>query len=85
MKIDALIAKRQELQESNLQDIDAEEVEKLIKESIRSMQKLQKQFGNQNSAANTILSLMGVELKKINEFKPVIDVLCSKSLKDRHW
>jgi hypothetical protein len=42
MKIDALIAKRQELQESNLQDIDAEEVEKLIKESIRSMQKLQK-------------------------------------------
>lgn len=84
MKIDALILKRQELQESNLQDIDSEDVEKLIKESIRSMQKLQKQFGS-NSAATNILNLMGQELKKINELKPVIDVLCSKALKDRHW
>ena len=28
---------------------------------------------------------MGQEIKKINELKPVIDVLCSKALKDRHW
>lgn len=28
---------------------------------------------------------MTQELKKLNDMKPVIDVLCSKALKDRHW
>jgi heterodisulfide reductase subunit A-like polyferredoxin len=68
-----------------LRDIDAEEVEKMAKESMRTMVKLQKQFGTSNSAASTILSLMSNELKKINELKPIIDVMCSASLKDRHW
>jgi ribosomal protein L44E len=77
--------KRNELSEANLQDIDAEEVEKLIKDSTRSLQKLQKQFGSQTSGIGNILQIMTQELKKLNDMKPVIDVLCSKALKDRHW
>ena len=42
MKIDLVINKRNEISDANLSEIDAEEVEKLIKDSTKSMQKLQK-------------------------------------------
>ena len=85
IKIDFMMNKRIEWMESNLTEIDAEEVEMLIKETMRSLPKLQKQFSSSNSNAHTILALMGTELKKLNEMKPVIEVLCSKALKTRHW
>jgi predicted transcriptional regulator len=67
-----------------LTDIDAEAVDKLIRESTRTQQKQSKQFG-QNTGTSNLDKVISEELREFNKLKPIIDVMCSKALKERHW
>jgi hypothetical protein len=58
IKIDHIMNKRIEWMDAKLTSIDAEEVEVLIKETMRALPKLQKQFNSSNSNAHTILAHM---------------------------
>lgn len=83
-RIDDMMTKKNMWENSKLADIDADEVALTIKESIRSLQKLQKDFGNQASVQNILKSLQK-EIKILEGWKPTVDALCNRALQPRHW
>ena len=69
---------------AKLQDIDADEVEQIHKESVRTYQKLVKEFDNVNNV-KSILSQWHVYITALDEWKPTVNALCNKALQPRHW
>lgn len=54
------------------------------KESVRSLQKLQKDF-DKDKHVQGVLKALQKEIKEIEEWKPTIEALCNKALQPRHW
>lgn len=83
-RINDMMTKKNEWEMSKLTNIDADEVNQMHKESIRSLQKLQKVFSSQSHISN-ILRSMNREITELEEWRPTIEALCNKALQPRHW
>lgn len=80
---DIMMKKRQWL-DSQLANIDPDEVDAMIKQSIKGLQKLQKNL-SENQLAQKVINQLGVEIADLNDWLPTIEVLCNPCLKHRHW
>jgi hypothetical protein len=70
--------------ESALSNIDPDEVDSMIKSSIKGLQKLQKHL-KENALAQKVIHSLSSEISDLNEWLPTIEVLCNPCLKTRHW
>lgn len=76
--------KKDEWYNAQLIDIDADEVEQIHKESVRTYQKLVKDFDNDRNV-KSILSTWHEHINTLDEWKPTVNALCNKALQLRHW
>lgn len=74
-----MMTKKKDWENSRLMDIDPDEVSQTIKESTRSLQKLQKDFGSELSVQNILRSLQR-EIKELDSWRPQVDALCNRAL-----
>ena len=82
--VNEIMVKKRRWVECPLNEIDPDDVDGMIKMSIKTLQKLQKQLA-ENQLAQKVLHSMGQEIADLNELLPTIEVLCNPSLKSRHW
>ena len=83
-RIDDIMTKKSTWASSKLSDIDADEVTQLHKDSIRSLQKLQKDLGSAGGVTKILRSLQG-EIQELDGWRPTVDALCNRALQPRHW
>ena len=83
-RIDDMMTKKNTWASSKLSEIDADEVSQTHKESIRSLQKLQKDFGSAPGVTNILRSLQR-EIQELDAWRPTVDALCNRALQPRHW
>ena len=78
------LTKKREWNATSLSDINASAVDMLIKQSIRALSRMQKQF-DEKALAMRVLNNLTKEVKDLNEWLPTLEVLCNPGLKQRHW
>jgi hypothetical protein len=67
-------------------EIDTDQVDLVIKDSLKTLQKLSKAFAdNGDNDITRVLTRMQGVITELNRWQPKIEVLSNKSLKDRHW
>ena len=79
-----MMTKKENWSKQKLSEIDADEVSQTIKESIRSLQKLQKDFGSSPSVQN-ILKALNSKIRELESWRPTVEALCNRALQPRHW
>lgn len=70
--------------ECPLQDVDPDEVDNMIKQSVKTLARLQRNIGNE-ALSKRVLTALANEVSDLNEWLPTIEVLCNPCLKGRHW
>ena len=83
-KINHMMTKKDSWLKCRLAEIDADEVNMMIKDSHRSVGKLHKIFG-ETSSVQKILNAMQREITELTQWLPRTETLCNKALKGRHW
>lgn len=78
------LMKKSDWTKSALMTIDALEVDQMIKNNIKNLHRLSKHF-DEKAFATRVLNQLAQQVKDLNEWLPVIEVLCNPSLKPRHW
>ncbi len=82
--VQEFLSRKKEWGAAPLLEVKAEEVDVLIKSTIRVMGKLAKIF-RKEAGANKVLTQLKSEVAEQNGLLPKIEILCNENLRERHW